>query len=121
MEEQILKEIRGLRKFTEEKFEQVEQRLDKVEQRLDNVEQRLDKVEKKINKVEKNIKDLNKKIENVKREVIQEYHQFIGTVIRVNKEHRENLVKEINEANENLNNYKEKVKHGGELFLEAVS
>ena len=34
--------------------------------------------------------------------------------------YKEELIKEIDKANDNLNDYKEKVKHGTKAFLEAV-
>ena len=65
-------------------------------------------------------KEINEKIDTMQTQIIGEYHDFIHTVERLNNEHYQKIMNEIAKTNENLNEYKAKVKHGSELFLEAV-
>lgn len=125
MENEILKEIRGLKAFQEEKFDEIDLKIQKLDEKIDKVHEELnakiDNVHKELNeKVDKVHEELNVKIDKVEREIINEYKSFVNTVDSVNKKQIKDISDKVNGNKNDLSKYKEKVKMGIQLFEKAV-
>ena len=132
MENEILKEIRGLKAFQEKRFDEVDSKIQKLDAKIDKVHNELnakiDKVHDELNakiesldaKIDKVHYELNSKIDKVESEIINEYKSFVDTVNTVNKKQIKNISDKVNGNTNDLNKYKEKVKMGIQLLEKAV-
>ena len=131
MENEILKEIRGLKAFQEKKFEEIDSNIQKLDAKIDKVHDELNaKIESldvkiknldvKIKSLDVKIKNLDVKIDKVEKEIINEYKSFVNTVDKVNKKQIKAIGDKVNGNTNDLNKYKEKVKMGIQLFEKAV-
>ena len=127
MENEILKEIRGLnkeiidlRKFSEEKFDQVDKKINNMNERIDNMDEKINNMNERIDNMDEKINKMDEKIDKMEKNIITEYHSFIDTVNRVHSESNKALKDEISQSVDKLNEYQAKVKNGIKLFQQAV-
>lgn len=116
--EEILHQIKDLRKTNDERFEKIDERFEQIDKRFEQIDGKFEEHDNKF-------KEINKRFDKLSEEIAEQFRYFAQYIDKKQNENFKILSDKIDmidkRAQENLEKYKECVKKGIQEFAKAVS